>query len=75
MPQAHSTLSQEQKICLESAYAFLHGATVYLRAVEHVVYPEDAAQLKGLVDLGSLCMNRMLEYFPEVREFQRGGVR
>jgi hypothetical protein len=69
------TLSQEQKICLESVYTFLQGATVYLRAVEHVVFPEDVAQLKGLVELGWLCLSRLPEYFPEVREFQRGGVR
>ncbi len=68
------TLSQEQKICLESVCAFLQGATVYLEAVEHVVYPEDVAQLKGLLELGALCMSRLPEYFPEVREFQRGGV-
>jgi len=67
-------LSQEQKICLESVFAFLKCATVYLRAVEHVACAEDVPQLKGLLELGSLCMSRLPEYTPEVREFQRGGV-
>ena len=72
---ASSTLSPEQKICLESVYTFLQGSTVCLRAVEHVVLPEDEAQLKALLDLGSLCLSRLPEYFPEVRPLVRGGVR
>ena len=71
---ATDTLSQEQKRCLESVYAFLQGSTVYLRAVEHVVCPEDEPQLKALVELGSLCLSRLPEYFPEVRPLVRGGV-
>lgn len=73
--KAPGSLSQEQKTCLESVYTFLQGATVYLQAVEHVACPEDGPHVKGLLDLGSLCMSRMLEYFPEVVEFRRGGVR
>ncbi len=69
--EAPSTLSQEQKTCLESVYTFLQGATVYLQAVERVVYPEDVAHLKNLLELGSLCIGRLPEYFPEVAEFQR----
>ena len=74
MPQAPGSLSQEQKLCLESVYTFLQGSTVYLRAVEHVVCPEDEPQLKALLDLGSLCMSRLPEYFPEVRPLVDGGV-
>lgn len=73
--EARSTLSQEQKLCIESVYTFLQGATVYLQAVEHVAYPEDVVHVKGLADLGSLCMSRMLEYFPEVVEFRARGAR
>ena len=41
MQEPARILSQEQKTCLESVYTFLQGSTVYLRAVAHVVYPED----------------------------------
>ena len=67
-------VSQEQKLCLESVYTFLQGSTVYLRAVAQVVCPEDEAQLKALIELGSLCLSRLPEYFPEVRSLVRGGV-
>lgn len=70
--EAPHTLSQEQKTCLEGVFTFLQGATVYLQAVEHVAYPEDAGHLKGLLDLGALCLSRLSDYFPDVAEFKRG---
>lgn len=73
--EAPSTLSQEQKLCLESVYTFTQSATVYLQAVAGVVRPEDEAQLKGLLDLGSMCLSRLPEYFPEVRPLAHGAAR
>ncbi len=72
--EAPATLSQEQKLCVESVYTFTQSATVYLQAVAHVVCPEDEAQLKALVELGSLCLSRLPEFFPEVRPLVQRGV-
>lgn len=67
MPEPVHTLSQEQKTCLESVYAFLHSATVYLRAVLPVVGEADEQMLKGLLELGESCMKRLPQYFPELQ--------
>ena len=69
------SLTQEQQHTLESVYTFVKGAVIYLAAHGDVCREADEVQVRSLVDLGVLCQARLLEQFPELREwvFGRGG--
>jgi len=70
------SLTQEQQHTLESVYTFVKGAVIYLAAHGDVCREADEVQVRSLVDLGVLCQARLLEQFPEVRNwvFDRGGA-
>ena len=77
--QAPGSLSPEQKSVLGTVFHFLESTTVYLRAVLPVVREEDELVLKGLLELGEICMKRLPQYFPELQPLaeewkKRGGV-
>jgi hypothetical protein len=71
--QAKFSLTQEQQRTLESTYSFLKAATVYLEAHAAVVCAEDFAHAGSLVNFGVLCISRLVEFFPEIAEFERRG--
>lgn len=65
--KASESLSPGQTLAVESSYAFVRIAVVYLRATLPMVREADAVQLQSLIDLGELCVKRLIEGFPEVR--------
>jgi len=73
MSQAARILTREQRLALEAVYAFIRGTTIYLEAIVPVVRDADERQVKSLTELGVLCQTRLLEQFPEVRDFALGG--
>jgi hypothetical protein len=74
---ASEILTPEQRHTLRLAYTFLHGATVYLEAIQPIVIPEDQPQVSNLLDLGVLCISKLVENFPEIAvwEERAGGAR
>ena len=77
--QAAGSLSSEQKSVLGTVFHFLESATVYFRAVVPVVREADEHLLKGLLELGEICMKRLPQYFPELEPLaeewrKRGGL-
>jgi hypothetical protein len=70
---APNSLTQEQRHTLKSAYVFLRGATVYLEAIQPIVIPEDQPQVNNLLDLGVLCISKLVENFPEIAVWEQGG--
>jgi hypothetical protein len=66
------SLSEEQRFSLKSTYTFLKAATIYFEAHEPIVRPEDKPHLENLINLGVLCMARLVENFPECAEWERG---
>ena len=74
--QAARILSQEQRRTLESAYSFIRSATIYLTAHKYVCREADELQVSNLINFGVLVTSRLVEYFPEVKEWEnRGGAK
>ena len=67
--QARSILSEEQRHALEATYIFIKAAVIHLGAYSYACRGADERQVLSLVDLGYLCQSKLLEQFPEVREF------
>lgn len=63
---AQGILSPEQRHTLKSAYTFLRGSTVYLEAIQPIVIPEDQPLVVNLLNLGVLCISKLVENFPEI---------
>jgi hypothetical protein len=73
MNESACSLSEEQRFSLKSTYTFLKAATIYFEAHESIVRPEDKSHLDNLINLGVLCMARMVENFPDCAEWECGG--
>jgi hypothetical protein len=72
MNESVCSLNEEQRFSLKSTYTFLRAATIYFEAHEPIVRPEDKLHLENLINLGVLCMARLVESFPACAEWERG---
>lgn len=68
------SLSQDEQFALKSTYTFLKAATIYFEAHEPIVRLEDKSHLENLINLGVLCMARLVESFPECAEWEKDGA-
>lgn len=67
-----SLLSPEQESMLGTVFHFLESSMIYFRAVLPVVREADEHLLKGLLELGEICLRRLPEYFPELQPLAEG---
>jgi hypothetical protein len=74
MNESTRSLTQDQSFTLKSTYMFLCHVTLHLEEHAATAIGEDQLHLENLCELGTLCIARLRENFPECRDWEQGGA-